>query len=151
MRLSIIAIGKINDAPLRGLIDDYYQRMHRYARIQEFEIKDNASPAKLREQVLKRISASSRCVALEVKGKSLTSPQLATRLQQHREQYGVGEELSFLIGGAYGLPPELHRHCHWQLSLSSMTLPHRLARLVLVEQLYRALSILQGDPYAHED
>ena len=86
-------------------------------------------------------------IALEVGGKSLTSEAFARGLERSMAQ-GKGV-VTFLIGGADGLPPEVSRAAHDRWSLSSLTFPHRLARLVLIEQIYRAMTILRGEPYAH--
>ncbi len=88
-------------------------------------------------------------VALEVDGKAWTSTQFATNVQTWIER--GGSRLVFLIGGAEGLPIDVSHAAAHKLSLSTMTLPHRLARVLLLEQLYRAFSIWRGEPYARED
>jgi 23S rRNA (pseudouridine1915-N3)-methyltransferase len=86
-------------------------------------------------------------IALEVSGRALSSHDLAQLVG--RAEDGSVLHLVFLIGGAYGLPPRTSQAADQQISLSQLTLPHRLARLVLVEQLYRAFTILRGEPYSH--
>ena len=86
-------------------------------------------------------------VAMEVEGQALSSEVFARTLERWGAR-GKGT-VAFLIGGADGLPPELSRAAHARISLSTLTFPHRLARLVLVEQIYRAMTILRGEPYAH--
>jgi 23S rRNA (pseudouridine1915-N3)-methyltransferase len=88
-------------------------------------------------------------VALEVDGAALSSSELAKKLGAWTSQ-GKGN-VAFAIGGAEGLPRELSARAAFRLSLSSMTLPHRLARLILLEQIYRAFTILRGEPYAREE
>ncbi len=147
MRITIVAVGKIKEPGLRQLIDDYLKRIHRYSQVQEVEFKDD-SVDKITERIQKAIPLRSRVIALEVSGKTYTSSQFATLLE-HSEHDAIGT-LVFVIGGAYGLPQEISRSAYLKLSLSPMTLPHRLARLFLVEQIYRGFSISRNEPYAHE-
>jgi 23S rRNA (pseudouridine1915-N3)-methyltransferase len=93
------------------------------------------------------LPARCRCVALDERGRTLTTQELATNLESW---LGGGEDLAFLIGGPDGLAPELKRSAALIMRLSSFTLPHGLARVVLSEQLYRALSILDHHPYHRE-
>ena len=146
MRVRIIAVGKAKDRDLRSLLGDYYARIGRYAKLEEVEIKDGKV-----EEVAARLARSvpdrSRVVALEVDGQSLSSRGLAAWLE--RAENESVQSVVFLIGGAYGLPQELSKKADLRLSLSAMTLPHRLARLFLAEQIYRGFSILRGEPYDH--
>ena len=131
---------------MRSLLGDYYARIGRYAKLEEVEIKDGKV-----EEVAARLARSvpdrSRVVALEVDGQSLSSRGLAAWLE--RAENESVQSVVFLIGGAYGLPQELSKKADLRLSLSAMTLPHRLARLFLAEQIYRGFSILRGEPYDH--
>ena len=95
----------------------------------------------------KAIPERARRIALEVNGKAISSQGLAD-LVAHAEQTAI-PSLAFLIGGSYGLPKAVSAAAHQQLSLSALTLPHRLARLLLAEQLYRAYTILRNEPYSH--
>ena len=147
MRVSVIAVNKIKDRALRELLDDYSNRIGRYARFEEIEIKDG-NDSQLLERFQKSIPARAKTVALEVQAKSYTSSQFSTWIDKCENQSVAA--LTFLIGGAYGLPKELSKKADMQLSLSTFTLPHRLARLLLFEQIYRAYSISRGEPYAHE-
>lgn len=141
MRLAIIAVGKLKEPAYRALADDYLGRVRRYVRADELEVKDAAALGRA-------VPDEALVVALEVGGERLTSEAFAKKLEQWGSR-GKGS-VAFLIGGADGIPPELSRTAAVRLSLSSMTLPHRLARVVLLEQLYRGLSILKGEPYARE-
>ncbi|MCA9597839.1 MAG: 23S rRNA (pseudouridine(1915)-N(3))-methyltransferase RlmH [Myxococcales bacterium] len=142
MKLVVVAVGKIKDKHLRAVADDYKQRLGRYVRVEELEVKDGAA-------LERAVPADSLRVALEVHGDALGSETLARRVERWGSQ-GKGV-VAFFIGGAEGLPAELSRGADARLSLSSLTLPHRLARVVLFEQLYRAMTILRGEPYARED
>ncbi|MFW2389402.1 MAG: 23S rRNA (pseudouridine(1915)-N(3))-methyltransferase RlmH [Polyangiales bacterium] len=146
MRVRIIAVGKAKDRDLRSLLADYYKRIGRYAKLEEIEIKDG-KPDEVAERLAKSIPDRSRVVSLEVDGRALSSRQLATFIG--RAENESVQTLVFLIGGSYGLPQELSKKADLRLSLSAMTLPHRLARLFLAEQVYRGFSILRGEPYDH--
>jgi 23S rRNA (pseudouridine1915-N3)-methyltransferase len=145
LRVSIIAVGKIKQAGMRAEIDDYLGRIRRYATCEEIELKDG-SDAELQPRFERALPKRARTVALEVDGKTVTSRGLADLVQRAELD---ATPLAFLIGGSYGLPKAVSKAANLQLSLSAMTLPHRLARLVLAEQIYRAFTILRGEPYSH--
>lgn len=145
MRIVVAAVGRVKDAPLRGAIDEYLGRVRRYVPVDEVELVD-APIAKL-ELAFTKVTAGATSIALEVGGRALESPVFARELERAGSR-GKGI-VAFLIGGADGIPPATSRAAHDRWSLSSLTFPHRLARLVLAEQLYRAMSILRGEPYAH--
>lgn len=147
MRVVIVAVGKVKERGLRDVLDDYYGRVRRYAKLEEIELKDAPADV-LRERFAKAIDPRGRTVALEVDGKTLSSRQLAEAVGEC--ELGSVPTITFLIGGAYGLPPDVSRSAHTRLSLSAMTLPHRLARVLLAEQVYRAFTILRGEPYSHD-
>jgi len=142
VKIVILAEGKLKDRGLRALVDEYLSRVRRHARCEEVEVKDSAA-------LERAVPADCVLVALEVDGEALTSTGFSERLARWTSQ-GKGV-VAFLIGGANGLPSALSKKAHHRISLSAMTLPHRLARLVLSEQLYRAISIQRGEPYARED
>jgi 23S rRNA (pseudouridine1915-N3)-methyltransferase len=146
VRVRIIAAGKAKDRSLRVLLDEYYARIGRYAKFDELEIKDGDA-GEVAEKLRKHIPDRSRVVALEVDGRALGSRELAEWIG--RAENDSVQTLVFLVGGAYGLPQEISKSADLRLSLSAMTLPHRLARLVLAEQIYRGFSILRGEPYDH--
>ena len=146
MRVRIIAIGKAKGRDLRGMLDDYYRRIGRYAKLDEVELKD-APPAELLDRIGRSIPQRARVATLEIDGKSLGSRELARWIGQAEDD--SVQTLVFLIGGAYGLPAALSAKADLRLSLSAMTFPHRLARLLLAEQIYRGFSILRGEPYDH--
>ena len=142
----MIAVGKLKERGIREAADDYLKRIARYARPEEIELKD-ADAAELEEKFARAIPERARVIALEVEGKPQSSEGFS-KLIARAEGEGVAS-LCFLIGGAYGLPPAVSARAHAKLSLSAMTLPHRLARLLLLEQIYRAYTILRGEPYSH--
>ena len=142
MKLFVIAEGRIKERELRAVANDYLGRLTRYVRCEEIEARDAAGLAKA-------IPEGAFVVALEVDGERITSSELSLRL----ERWGArGKGLvAFLIGGAEGIPKALSERADLRLSLSSFTLPHRLARVVLFEQLYRAMTLQRGEPYAREE
>lgn len=146
VKICIVAVGKVKQVGLRTELDDYLKRLKRYCSFTEIELKDG-SDAEVQARFEKAIPAKARRIALEVTGQTLTSHGLSD-LVAHAEHSAV-PALAFMIGGAYGLPRPLSVSAHMQLSLSALTLPHRLARLVLAEQLYRAYTILRNEPYSH--
>jgi 23S rRNA (pseudouridine1915-N3)-methyltransferase len=147
LRIRLIAVGKVKDRGLRAAVDDYLGRIKRYAKVKEVELKDG-SPEDVSKRFRKAIPDDrARVVALEVRGKSWSSQRLAQFVGETQNR-GV-QTLCFLIGGADGLPPAISKEADVQLSLSAMTLPHRLARLFLAEQVYRAFTILRNEPYDH--
>jgi 23S rRNA (pseudouridine1915-N3)-methyltransferase len=137
----IVAEGKLKEQHFRGLADLYLERLARYARVEERELKSSAD-------FERSLPPEAFVVALEVDGKELTSSALAQLVARWTSQ-GKGE-VAFLIGGAEGIPEATSKRAHAKISLSKLTLPHRLARVVLLEQLYRAMTILRGEPYARE-
>ena len=137
-RCRILAVGKVRRAWIREGIDHYLRRM---PGLSVTELRDNG-PEKEAQAILASLRSNECLVSLMEQGETLASVPFAHRL----EQLG-NERVAFVIGGADGLSTELKKMSRWQLSLSPMTFPHELARLMLIEQLFRAHSILQGGPY----
>lgn len=146
MRFRIIAVGKVRQSGLRSELDDYLGRIRRYGACEEIELRDGTE-SEVRERFARALPSRARTVALEVEGAAMTSRQLASYIERASE--AAVPEIVWLIGGAYGLPRAVSDAADLQLSLSAMTLPHRLARLFLAEQLYRAYTIQRGEPYSH--
>jgi 23S rRNA (pseudouridine1915-N3)-methyltransferase len=142
VKLHVVAVGKIREKSLRAVADDYLARVRHYARTAEIEVRTDA-------ELFRAVPREATVVALDPGGDALTSRELAQRLERWGQR-GKGE-LAFVLGGAEGIPEPLLESAHARLSLSSLTLPHRLARVVLLEQLYRAFTIIRGEPYARED
>jgi 23S rRNA (pseudouridine1915-N3)-methyltransferase len=141
VKISIVAAGKIKEKALRAVADDYLGRIARYTKVSEVETRDESG-------LSKAVPPGARLVALQVWGKPLTSEQFASKLETWAST-GKGD-VAFVIGAAEGIPQELSDQADEHISLSTMTLPHRLARVVLYEQIYRGFSILRGEPYARE-
>jgi 23S rRNA (pseudouridine1915-N3)-methyltransferase len=142
VKLAVVAVGKIREREVRAVADDYKKRIQRYVRCDEIEVATDAAL----ERALPR---DATVVALDPGGDALTSTAFAKKLEGWGRR-GKGD-VAFVIGGAEGIPDTLLRSAQARLSLSSLTLPHRLARVVLFEQIYRAFTILRGEPYAREN
>jgi len=142
VKLFVIAEGRIKERAMRAVADDYSNRLTRYVKCDEIETKDAAGLAKA-------IPEGAFVVALEVNGERISSSELATRLERWGAR-GKGH-VAFVIGGAEGIPSALSAKADVRLSLSTFTFPHRLARVMLLEQLYRSMTLLRGEPYARED
>ncbi len=156
MKMFVVAVGDRMPAWVDAGFAEYARRMPRRARIELVEIRpEPRRPTTSAAQVLaaeaKRIRGAlpgrCRCIALDERGRTLTTVELARNLESW---LAAGGDLAFLIGGPDGLAADLKREAALTMRLSSFTLPHVLARVVLCEQLYRALSILEHHPYHRE-
>lgn len=139
MRYRIVAVGRVRDAALRAASDEYLGRVRRYARVEEHEVKDEA-------RVLGAVPEGARLVALSRRGEAWTSRDLAERTARWDLE---ARDVAFAIGGADALPDDVLARAERVWSLSPLTLPHELARVILYEQLYRAFTIRRGEPYHH--
>jgi 23S rRNA (pseudouridine1915-N3)-methyltransferase len=137
MRYRVVAVGRMKNAALRAACDDFLRRLGHYTRVEEREVKDEA-------RVLEAIGSDARLVALTEHGEPWSSTELATWTEHWERE---GRDVAFAIGGAEALPgPVLDRADH-RFSLSRLTFPHEVARLLLYEQLYRAYTIRRREPY----
>ena len=146
MRIAIIAVGKVKQGDLRASLDDYLGRIRHYAGCDEVELKDG-NEREVAERFMRALPARGNVIALEAGGRAYDSAGLARYVGQCEQ--GAVPSVAFLIGGSYGLPASVVQRADFTLSLSKLTFPHRLARLMLAEQLYRSFSILRGEPYSH--
>lgn len=138
MKLAVIAVGKLKEAWVQEGCAEYAKRVRGKLPLDLVEVKDDA-------ELTRRLPPRHKLWALDERGKELTSEELAAALNR---LMNAGENgVSLVIGGADGLPKELVARADFVWSLGRLTLPHRLARLIVLEQLYRALSILRGEPY----
>ncbi|MGH7196952.1 MAG: 23S rRNA (pseudouridine(1915)-N(3))-methyltransferase RlmH [Candidatus Saccharimonadales bacterium] len=155
MKILLLAIGKRHDAKLAAAIDDYVARLQRYARVEwQFVPSPHATMSsdeqKERETaaLMSQIKSDDYVVLLDERGQQWSTRQLAEELGEH-ELRGTNRVV-FIIGGAYGVASELSSRADEVWALSKLILPHQLVRLVLAEQLYRAFTILRGEPYHHD-
>ena len=140
MKIVVLAVGKLRDRHVAALCDDYVARARRHLTVDVVEVEDDAA-----------LRASGRRRARRSRSRSAARagrPSGSPRHLGDRMLHG-GRAITFAIGGADGLPRRAGGARDPALSLSALTLPHRLARLVLLEQIYRALTIIRGEPYHH--
>ena len=155
MPLSLITVGKIAK-PFAEAAREYEKRLSRFDKVDVIELPDEKEPAHLSpaaiakvmdkegRSILGRVRREDAVVALCIEGQAQTSEQLADTLSRLRMD---GRRIVFIIGGSLGLSPEVVARADIRLSLSSMTMPHQLARVVLLEQIYRAFKIISGERY----
>jgi len=137
MRYHVVAVGRMRDAALRAACDRYLKRLRRYTKVEEREVKAEA-------RILDAVAEGSCLVALAEQGDQWTSAQLADWTARWELE---GRDVTFALGGAEALPAPVLRGAERIWSLSRLTFPHELARVVLYEQLYRAYTIRRGEPY----
>ncbi|MBA4118520.1 MAG: 23S rRNA (pseudouridine(1915)-N(3))-methyltransferase RlmH [Candidatus Puniceispirillum sp.] len=152
MQIKIRAIGRMKAGPLEDLIAEYAKRMRGEIMIEDYEAKKKGAPAQVQEEevgwLLKGIAQDAFMIALDERGKAMTSPGFAKVLDEVR---ALGKrELVFIIGGADGLTEAVRSRANLLLSFGTMVWPHKLVRVMLMEQLYRAQQIAAGHPY-HRD
>ena len=154
MQISLLTIGRPRNACFREAAADYAHRIARYATLEQTALREERAtggmPAKeiVRregERILKAVPGGAFVIALDPAGQACTSEALAERISELGMQRR--NRVAFLVGGAFGLAPEVIRRADWRLSLSPMTFPHELVRVILLEQVYRAFTILRGESY----
>jgi 23S rRNA (pseudouridine1915-N3)-methyltransferase len=147
--LCFISVGKDRSGLFQPGVDEYTKRLSHHSKIELIELPESSltgAKAKADEaaRIAKRIPPGAVLVVLDERGKPFSSVELAQWFQTHRDE---GRHVAFVIGGDEGLDESLRQKAQLVLSLSKMTLPHRLARLVLLEQVYRAGTIIKKEPY----
>jgi len=156
MRITLLLVGKTTDSRLQSLIDDYRQRLTHYVPFDLVVIPDLKNQKSLSEEqvksaegeaILSRLTPSMDVILLDEHGKEFRSVELADWLQK---KMASGRDLTLIIGGPYGFSEAVYQRANGKLSLSRMTFSHQMVRLLAVEQLYRAMTILRGEPYHHE-
>lgn len=156
MQIKLLAIGKTDNKHLQQLIDDYQNRLKFYIKFEIEIIPDikkskhlSAEQQKQKEgeQILAKLSDSDVLIVMDEKGKQFDSVTFSNQLQKYMNA-GL-KQLVFVIGGPYGFSPEVYTRANGLISLSKMTFSHQMIRLFMVEQLYRAFTILRNEPYHH--
>lgn len=152
MRITVVAVGRLKEAFWRDAADEYLKRLRPYADCGVVEIADrdpgrglDRALAEEGADVLRALPDAAHVVTLEIGGRQLSSEQFAERLEQLA--LDGRSTVTFVIGGSHGLAPEVLDRANERLSLGPMTLPHNLARVVVLEQIYRAFKIRRGEPY----
>ena len=157
MNIRLITVGKIKEAYFRDALAEYEKRMKRYGKFIIEEVPDEPTPDKASqaleeqiklkeaERILRLVKQDSFVITLEIKGKKYDSVAFAKRLQDiAAHQTG---EIVFIIGGSLGLHESVSARANEKISFSDMTFPHQLMRVILSEQIYRAMRILSNEPY----
>lgn len=152
MKLTVVAVGKLKEPHWRSACDEYVKRLGRYATVSIVEVPDRDLSAGTERalsaegaDILRALGSASRVIALDLAGTERSSEELASWLEA--AMVDGASDLTFAIGGSAGLAPEVLSRADERLSLSRMTLPHQMCRVVLLEQLYRAFRIARGEPY----
>jgi len=157
MKITFITVGKTEDAWLKDGIDKYVKRLKHYAKLTIIEIDElkntkaltqEQQKAKEAELILKKLSPNDHIILLDEKGAELTSAQFAAYID--KKAISSVSNLVFIVGGPYGFDPAVYQRANDKLSLSRMTFSHQMVRLFFAEQLYRAFTIIKGEPYHHE-
>ncbi|MBK8466773.1 MAG: 23S rRNA (pseudouridine(1915)-N(3))-methyltransferase RlmH [Chloracidobacterium sp.] len=148
MKFRFIWVGKTRDKNWRALHDEYLGRLGHFVKFEVVEVKDSAAHEGREiegKRILEKVNQSSFVCLLDVTGQGLSSPELAKEVEKW--QNGGSKEIAFVIGGADGISSAVAERADHVLSLSFLTFTHEMARVVLLEQLYRAYTILKGFPY----
>ncbi len=157
MNITIICVGKIKEKYLKSAIDEYVKRLSRYCKLNVVELGDEKTPdnasekeellikEKEGESILKNIKDNMFVIALDLKGNMLSSEELSNYIKD----LGIRGEsnIAFVIGGSLGISKAVLERANYKLCFSKMTFPHQLFRVMLLEQVYRGIRIISGEPY----
>jgi 23S rRNA (pseudouridine1915-N3)-methyltransferase len=157
MKFTLVVVGKLKEKYLKEGISEYSKRLSRFCELQIVEVEDEQAPENLSEaqavqvkkkeaeRIIKKVKEGSTLIVLDLKGKKLDSEGFAEKLNSF---FVSGKShITFVIGGSLGLDDEIIQKADFRLCLSDMTFPHQLARLILLEQVFRAFKILNGETY----
>lgn len=157
VKITIAAVGKVREKFIKDGIKEYTKRLSRFCNIEIIEVQDEQVPNNISitqeelirkkegERILKRIRQDSILIALDINGEKFDSEGFAKKINQYAI---IGNpHITFIIGGSIGLDYEIIKTANLKLSLSDMTFPHQLVRVILLEQIYRSFKIIKGEPY----
>ena len=142
--IKIIAVGSIKENYLKDMIEDYYKRIIKYHKIKFVEVKDS-NITKEKEEILKRINKSDYIICLDIHGKEYNSIEFKYHLETLFNN--SISNITFIIGGSYGISPKIKNKSNLAISFSKFTFPHTLFRTIFLEQLYRAYKITEQPQY----
>ncbi|MES2620963.1 MAG: 23S rRNA (pseudouridine(1915)-N(3))-methyltransferase RlmH [Bacteroidota bacterium] len=156
MKITLLLVGKTSSVEIKAITTDYIKRINHYMKMEEVIIENsnakNTDKSKLKELegewILKKISPADFVVLLDDKGKEYTSLQFSSYLQGLFNQ--SLKNVFFVVGGAYGFSDSVYKRANAKLSLSKLTFSHQIIRAIFLEQLYRAFTIINNEPYHHE-
>ena len=156
LNIQIICVGKIKETYLKSAIDEYSKRLSRYCKLDILELPDEKIPEKANikltdgikskecSNIANHIKKDSYIIALDLKGKQFTSEEFSSEIERISM---TSSHITLIIGGSLGLTSELLNQCHEKICFSKMTFPHQLIRVFLLEQLFRAFKIANGETY----
>ncbi|MTI66289.1 MAG: 23S rRNA (pseudouridine(1915)-N(3))-methyltransferase RlmH [Firmicutes bacterium] len=157
MNITIISVGKIKDKYLKLGLKEFEKRLSSYCKLKVIEVNDERAPENLSEteikivkdkegeRILKKLNNTTYVIALDIKGKNISSEDFSKKLDELALR--GSSNITFIIGGSLGLSEKVLKKAKFKLSFSKMTFPHQLMRLILLEQIYRAFRISRGEPY----
>lgn len=157
MKIQLICVGKTERAYLKEGESEYLKRLKHYCSFEKIEIPELKNVKKLSEDqikmeegklILSKVDRSTQLILLDENGKSYNSVGFSKFLQKKFNQ--GGKSIVFVVGGAYGFSDEVYSRANGKISLSEMTFSHQMVRLFFIEQIYRAFTILKGEPYHHQ-
>jgi len=146
MKFTFISVGKQNDSDITNAVTDYTKRISRYFSV-EWKIIPTSDKKKEAVSILKTLDSGDFVVVLDDKGKELNTIELSQFIE--KRMVAGDKKVVFIIGGAYGFDEDVYKRANFKWSLSKLTFPHQLVRLVLAESLYRAVSVIKKEPYHH--
>ena len=148
--IKIICVGKIKEKYFTDAIEEYTKRLSKYTKLEIIEVSDIDNDnidiilTKEKELIEKHISSRDFVITLEIEGNMLSSEDLATKIDNI---FNINSNITFIIGGSYGLHKDIKDRSNYKLSFSKMTFPHQLFRVILLEQIYRAFKINNNESY----
>ena len=147
--IKIITVGKLKEKYFNDAVDEYLKRLSKYTKIELIEVPDEdfdikKTLTKEKESILKFISEKDYVITLEIEGKELTSVELSKKIN---DTLITNSDITFIIGGSYGLDDDIKKMSNYALSFSKMTFPHQLFRIMLLEQIYRSYKIINNETY----
>jgi 23S rRNA (pseudouridine1915-N3)-methyltransferase len=148
MKFKFVWVGKTRDRSWKALQEEYLERLSHFVKFEITEVKDAQGPGSIDIEgnyLLAKLNHSSFVILLDVMGRNLSSHELAAEVE--RWQNAGHKEVVFLVGGSKGVSPQVAERADFKLSLSFLTFTHEIARVILIEQLYRAFTIIKGFPY----
>lgn len=155
--IRILAVGRMKEEGARSLAQEYQKRICAYEKVQIEEVKEEKGKTRMQpsdvqevlrkegDRLLERIRPAEYVVLLDLRGESVDSESFAKKLEEIRASHGG--TIDFLIGGSWGTDERVRKRADWKWQLSPLTFPHQIARVLALEQIYRAFRILRGEPY----
>ena len=142
--IKIICLGKLKEKYLVDLVSDYANRINKYHKLELIELKDEEDLEREANNILKYIGKNDYVITLEIEGKQLTSEEFSKKIEDIQM---INSNITFIIGGSYGIDHTIKEKANYHISFSKMTFPHQLFRVLLLEQIYRAFKIMNHESY----